>query len=173
MMQRLLATGLIASLVLTAGVGHADVEMTAQGAPALARNAGAGDESRAARDGRAVVAMMEGSARGLQDLLAKARRTQDARATACVSDSLSQANVLTRRAKDRYAMLREAVQRGDPAEQAHLLAQMKEDRALEREASKTAFACVGVMVVPRGRDLCVVKVTVDKSIPPELPSEHE
>ncbi len=117
--------------------------------------------------------MMEGSARGLQDLLSKTRRTQDVRATACVSDSLSQANVLTRRAKDRYGLLREAAQRGDQASQAHLLAQIQEDRTLEREAGKTAFGCVGVMIVPRGKDLVVVKVTVDKEIPPEQAAEHE
>ena len=168
-MQRLLASGLIASLVFTAGVGLADGPSGAL----AAKTAGATDESRAARDARAVVAMMEGSARGLQDLLSKTRRTQDVRATACVSDSLSQANVLTRRAKDRYGMLREAVHRGDQAEQAHLLAQIKEDRTLEREAGKIAFGCVGVMIVPRGKDLVVVKVTVDKEIPPEQASEHE
>ncbi len=116
---------------------------------------------------------MEGSARGLQDLLSKTRRTEDKRATACVSDSLSQANTLTRRAKDRYGMLREAVQHGDKPEQAHLLALIQEDRALEREAGNMAFACVGVVVAPRGKDLVTVKVTVDKDIPPELLSPRE
>ncbi len=168
-MHRLLASGLLASLVFTAGVGLADGP-----SGALAQKTAApSDESRAARDARAVVFMMEGSARGLQDLLSKTRRTQDVRATACVSDSLSQANVLTRRAKDRYGLLREAAQRGDQASQAHLLAQIQEDRTLEREAGKTAFGCVGVMIVPRGKDLVVVKVTVDKEIPPEQAAEHE
>jgi hypothetical protein len=162
-MKRLLASSLLGALVLTTGVGWADGPSGAR----VAKSSESSDESRAVKDGRAVLGLMEGSARGLSDLLGRARRTQDTRAIACVSDSLSQANVLTRRAKERFGMLREAVQRGDASTQALLLALMQEDRAMEREATKTAFACVGVLTVPRGKDLVTVKVIVDKSIPPE------
>ena len=162
-MHRLIASGLFALVVLHAGTSRADGE---------SRESRESGETRATRDGRAVVAMMEGSARGLADLLSKTRRTDDPREIACVSDSLSQANVLTRRAKERYGKLREAVARGDQPAQAYLLALLQEDRAMEREATRTAFACVGVLTVPRGRDLVTVKVTVDKNIPPEGP-EHQ
>ena len=154
-MKRMLASGLLAALVLTAGVGIADTKA----------------DSPAAIDARGVVATMEGSARGLQDLLSKTRLTNDKRAAACVSDSLSQANALTRRAKERFQLLRDAGQRGDAATEAILLAQIQEDRALERQAGNIAYACVGVGVVPRGRDVVTVKVTIDKSIPPEQPDK--
>jgi hypothetical protein len=154
-MKRFAASGLLAALVMIAGVGHADAKA----------------ETRAAFDARGVIATMEGSARGLQDLLSKTRLTQDKRATACVNDSLSQANALTRRARERFLLLRDAGQRGDQATEALLLAQIKEDRALERQAGNAAYACVGVMAVPRGHDLVTVKVTIDKNIPPEQPDK--
>jgi hypothetical protein len=163
-MKSLFASALAGLLLLHPGVGRAD-EPTGSRA---AKSADTSNEARVARDARAVVALMEGSARGLADLLGKARRTGDTRSVRCVNESLSQANVLTRQAKERYGELVEAVQRRDEDAEARLLALIKEDRAMERDASRTAFACVGVVVLPRGKDVVTVQVTVDKGIAPEV-----
>ena len=165
-MKRTFAGGLCA-LVLTSGICLAD------GPPALRSSsfdAQAQRESRASRaqsDGRHVVALMQDTAHGVAGMLTRARRGTDARATACADASLSQADVLMRRAQDRFALLRAAVDRGDDADVARQLMLLNEDRAFQRDVEKNAAACLGVVAGARTKDVVTVTVTIDKDIAPE------
>jgi hypothetical protein len=137
-------------------------------APAIGRAEDApGAGERAQSDARKIVGMMEWSAHGVAALLRNVRRTNDTHAITCVNESLSEADTLTRRAKDHMRELADAAQRGDAATEAHLLSILKEERAVQRDAANRALACVGMTNAPKGKDVVTVSVTIDKSLPPE------
>jgi hypothetical protein len=155
-MRRLLAITLSGLVLCSSAVGRAD-EAALQGPRG----------ERAESDARKIVGMMEWSAHGVAALLRNTRRTNDARAIACVNESLSEADTLTRRAKDHLHELADAGLRGDAASEAHLLSVLKEERAVQRDAANRALACVGVTSAPKGKDVVTVSVTIDKTLPPE------
>jgi hypothetical protein len=151
-MRKLVAFAVAASVVCASGAALCDEQ---------------GVAPRAQVDGRKIVGMMEWSAHGIAALLRNVRRTNDGRAIACVNESLSEADTLTRRAKDHLRELADATERGDTASEAHLLAILKEERAVQRDAANRALGCVGVTSAPKGKDVVTVSVTIDKTLPPE------
>jgi hypothetical protein len=159
-MRKILASGLFALGVLSSGVVSAD-----EPAPRAAKSVQI--QSSALKDAHHLIAFMEGSAHGVADLLKRTRPGGDARATACVNESLSQVDVLMRRAKERAHVLADAVARGDAEDQERLSGLIRDDRERQREVVKAAFACVGVTQAPRGKDIVIVQVTIDKTLPPE------
>jgi hypothetical protein len=158
-MRGILAFVVFSCVAFSAAVSHADDTGASRVAPRA--------EPRAEADGRKIVGMMEWSAHGVAALLRDVRRSKDARAIACVNASLSEADTLTRRARDHLRELSNAMQRGDEASAVHFLAVLKEERAVQRDVTNEALACVGASAAPKGKDVVTVSVTIDKTLPPE------
>jgi hypothetical protein len=116
---------------------------------------------------RAAMAVMQGDATRVRQLLLETRRTRaPAERVGCVGSALTRADVAVRASRELYADMRAALVGGERARAANILLSIFGYRESARTASRDADACISPIArVPL--DTTVVRLVVDKPVPPD------
>ncbi|MBK6512780.1 MAG: hypothetical protein IPM79_15220 [Polyangiaceae bacterium] len=166
-----------AAIVLTLAVGHgvAVAQGTTPAPPAPDPNAGlqrqvtlSPQEQLAQAD--ADLARMEQARSNVRRQLMEAREQRDVVKTLCLNDKLTQLNVAISSAQERRDSLAAAVKRGDGDLATHDFTILSVLRQRSDQLTTEANQCVGEEVGVVG--VSDVKITIDKDLPAEDPSEY-
>lgn len=111
----------------------------------------------------AALSRMESSSSTVRHQLEQARMARDVVKTLCLNDKLSQIDVTTRSARDRYAALQSAVQRGDVEGANHHFSILTAHRQHAEQVTAEANQCIGEEIAFVGQTQ--VTAQVEENLP--------
>jgi hypothetical protein len=113
----------------------------------------------------ATISHMDQTAGTIRHQLEQARMARDVVKTLCLNDKLSQIDVTTRSARDRYAQLQSAVQRGDVEGANHHFSILTAHRQHAEQVVAEANQCVGEEIAFVGQTQ--VTAQIEENLPGE------